>query len=153
MLKCDHCLLEFPDREAVYDESNGAKKIFCCHGCQGVYHLINSEGLDDFYRRRREWTPGPSPTARVDLAAFTQNIRSAGKELETDIVLDGRQRALPLPGSTTQRTARGYAGIPGKPVSERSSPVSPLSGIRRNRLSQRHLMKSSGKKHETCFSG
>jgi P-type Cu2+ transporter len=89
MLKCDHCLLEFPDREAVYDESNGAKKIFCCHGCQGVYHLINSEGLDDFYRRRREWTPGPSPTARVDLAAFTQNIRSAGKELETDIVLDG----------------------------------------------------------------
>jgi P-type Cu2+ transporter len=89
MLKCDHCLLEFPEREAVYDEIKGVKKVFCCHGCQGVYRLINSEGLDDFYRSRREWAPGPSSIAAVDVAAFTPNVRPAGGELETDIVLDG----------------------------------------------------------------
>lgn len=89
MLKCDHCLLEFPEREAVYDEIKDVKKVFCCHGCQGVYLLINSEGLDDFYQRRREWAPGPSSTAVVDVAAFTPNVRAAGVELETDIVLDG----------------------------------------------------------------
>jgi len=89
MLKCDHCLLQFPERDAVYDEVNSVKKVFCCHGCQGVYLLINSEGLDEFYRRRREWTPGPVSSASVDLAAFTPNIRPLGSELETDIVLDG----------------------------------------------------------------
>jgi len=89
MLKCDHCLLEFPEREAVYDETSGSKKVFCCHGCQGVYQLINSEGLDDFYQRRREWAPGPAAIASVDIAAFSPNVRPAGDELETDIVLDG----------------------------------------------------------------
>ena len=89
MVKCDHCLLQFPEREAVNDEVNGVKKVFCCHGCQGVYLLINSEGLEDFYKRRKEWTPGPVSAASVDLAAFTPNIRSAGSELETDIVLNG----------------------------------------------------------------
>ncbi|HUI44647.1 MAG TPA: heavy metal translocating P-type ATPase [Nitrospirota bacterium] len=89
MLKCDHCLLQFPERDAVYDEINGVRKVFCCHGCQGVYLIINSEGLDAFYRRRRAWTPGPASAAPVDLAAFTPNIRPLGSELETDIVLDG----------------------------------------------------------------
>ncbi|HTG01910.1 MAG TPA: heavy metal translocating P-type ATPase [Nitrospirota bacterium] len=89
MLKCDHCLLEFPEREAVYDESGGSTKVFCCHGCQGVYQLINSEGLDDFYRRRKEWAPGPSVTTAVDVGAFAPNVRPAGSDLETDIVLDG----------------------------------------------------------------
>jgi P-type Cu2+ transporter len=89
MLKCDHCLLQFPERDAVYDEVNSVTKVFCCHGCQGVYLLINSEGLDDFYRRRREWTPGPASAAMFDLAAFTPNIRPMGSELETDIVLGG----------------------------------------------------------------
>jgi P-type Cu2+ transporter len=89
MVKCDHCLLQFPEREAVNDEVNGVKKVFCCHGCQGVYLLINSEGLEDFYKRRKEWTPGPVSAASVDLSSFTPFIRSAGSELETDIVLNG----------------------------------------------------------------
>ncbi|HYA88166.1 MAG TPA: heavy metal translocating P-type ATPase [Nitrospirota bacterium] len=73
----------------MYETVNGVKKVFCCHGCRGVYLLINSEGLDDFYRRRREWTPGPLSAAPVDITAFTPNIRPAGSELETDIILNG----------------------------------------------------------------
>jgi len=89
MLKCDHCLLQFTERDAVYETINGVKKVFCCHGCRGVYQLINSEGLDDFYRRRREWTPGPVSAAPVEITAFTPNIRPVGSELETDIILNG----------------------------------------------------------------
>ncbi len=89
MLTCDHCLIEFPDNEAVYDSLNGSQKVFCCHGCQDVYQLINSEGLDDFYRRRREWQPGPVVARPVDLAAFAAQVRQSGTELELDIVLDG----------------------------------------------------------------
>ena len=89
MPTCDHCLIEFPEHEAVHDAVNGAQKIFCCHGCQGVYHLINSEGLDDFYRRRKDWQPGPVAPRSVDLAAFATQVRPAGQELELDLVLDG----------------------------------------------------------------
>jgi Cu2+-exporting ATPase len=89
MPRCDHCLLEFPERDAIVDDSKGERKVFCCHGCRGVYLLINNEGLDEFYRRRRGWAPGPVNTAPVDIAAFTANLRPAGGGIETDIVLDG----------------------------------------------------------------
>ena len=56
---CDHCLLEVSEREAVVDEINGQRKVFCCHACNGIYRLIRNEGLEEFYARRKEWTPGP----------------------------------------------------------------------------------------------
>jgi len=89
MPTCDHCLLEFPDREAVYDEIRGRKKVFCCHGCKGIYRLINDEGLSEFYDRRNSWTPGPAEIKQTDLTAFVENLRPAGNEIETDIILDG----------------------------------------------------------------
>lgn len=89
MQKCDHCLLEFPDREAVYDEIKGLKKVFCCNGCKGIYRLINDEGLGEFYNRRDSWVPGPAEDKAVDLAAFNEHVIQTGDELETDIILDG----------------------------------------------------------------
>lgn len=89
MLTCDHCLLEFPDREAVCDDVRGQKKVFCCHGCNGIYRLINDEGLSEFYDRRQSWIPGPAEIKQVDMAAFKENLRPAGNEVETDIILDG----------------------------------------------------------------
>jgi Cu2+-exporting ATPase len=89
MPTCDHCLIPFPEKDAVYIDANGSRKVFCCHGCRAVYQLINSEGLDDFYRRRREWQPGPVASLPIDLAAFAAQVRPAGDELELDVVLDG----------------------------------------------------------------
>jgi len=89
MLKCDHCLISFPEREAVFDEIKGARKVFCCHGCQGVYRLINDEGLEQFYRRRKDWVPGPLVEHPIEVAAFAAGIRPHGDESETDLVLDG----------------------------------------------------------------
>jgi Cu2+-exporting ATPase len=89
MPTCDHCMLEVPERDAVYDEINGQRKVFCCHGCNGIYRLIRSEGLEEFYAKRREWTPGPAEDKAVDISAFLDGLRPAGSEIETDIILDG----------------------------------------------------------------
>jgi Cu+-exporting ATPase len=44
-IKCNHCNLEFTEDIMIKDND----KYFCCTGCQGVYHLLNDEGLDSFY--------------------------------------------------------------------------------------------------------
>ena len=48
---CDHCKLEFDEKVMIKDEISGDVKYFCCKGCQGIYHLLRSEGLDDFYEK------------------------------------------------------------------------------------------------------
>ncbi len=42
---CDHCHLEFDDSVMIHDEEH----LFCCKGCQGIFHLLKDEGLDTFY--------------------------------------------------------------------------------------------------------
>ena len=86
---CDHCLLEVSEKNAVYDDINGRKQVFCCHGCDGIYRLIRSEGLEEFYAKRREWTPGPAEDQSVDLSAFSEGLRPAGDQIETDVIIDG----------------------------------------------------------------
>ncbi len=46
---CDHCKLEFDEKVMIKDDTDGETRYFCCKGCQGIYHLLRSEGLDDFY--------------------------------------------------------------------------------------------------------
>ena len=90
MYTCDHCLLEFPENTAVFDETDGKEKVFCCHGCMGIYRFIHNEGLDDFYKKRDpSWVPGPSDDQSIELAAFAGNIKTSGHHMETDIILDG----------------------------------------------------------------
>jgi len=92
MPRCDHCLLEFPEREAVRDAVAGAERVFCCQGCRGVYRLVNQEGLGRFYLDRRWDEPG-LPTrpgeAPPDAAAFQDSVREAGAEREVDLYVDG----------------------------------------------------------------
>ncbi|HEU4385606.1 MAG TPA: heavy metal translocating P-type ATPase metal-binding domain-containing protein [Anaeromyxobacteraceae bacterium] len=93
MLRCDHCLLEFPEREAVREEEEaGAERAFCCQGCRGAWRLIHGEGLDRFYRERRWDEPGPAirpGEALPDASAFQDAVREAGAEREVDLYLDG----------------------------------------------------------------
>ncbi len=46
-IACTHCHLEFNEEVLIKDDGN----YFCCNGCQGVYHLLNEEGLDSFYEK------------------------------------------------------------------------------------------------------
>ncbi|MFC1769503.1 heavy metal translocating P-type ATPase metal-binding domain-containing protein [Nitrospirota bacterium] len=88
MPQCDHCLLEFPDHDAITNKK-GLK--FCCHGCLGIHALIHDEGLDGFYGRRdKNWTPGPqNSTFRPDEGAFKDNLREIEGAIEIDLTVEG----------------------------------------------------------------
>jgi Cu2+-exporting ATPase len=88
-LRCDHCLLAFPESLAVRDEVAGQQKVFCCNGCRGIYLLIHSEGLDEFYAKRSGWLPGRPEEADVTSGAFTDSIRISGDEAELDFTISG----------------------------------------------------------------
>ncbi|MBI5068307.1 MAG: heavy metal translocating P-type ATPase [Deltaproteobacteria bacterium] len=90
-MRCDHCLLEIPEREAVREEIGGAPRAFCCSGCAGVYRLIVGEGLDRFYEGRRWEEPGLAATpGGADPEAFAPLVREvSGGERELDLCIDG----------------------------------------------------------------
>jgi Cu+-exporting ATPase len=70
-IKCDHCHLEFEPNVMIEDEG----RFFCCKGCQGVYHLLNSSGLDSFYDKVGNKKLAPpiedhSDTSKFDSESF-----------------------------------------------------------------------------------
>jgi P-type Cu+ transporter len=68
---CTHCNLHF-DESAMITETQGDQTLyFCCKGCQGVYHLLHSEGLDLFYKKVGSTPLHPaSPHTDDDLEKF-----------------------------------------------------------------------------------
>ncbi len=63
---CDHCHLEFDAEVMIKDGENQ----FCCKGCQGVYHLLSSEGLDDFYAKTKDVKLHPANISTDDIEKF-----------------------------------------------------------------------------------
>lgn len=60
--KCDHCHLTFsPDVMIQENEYH-----FCCKGCQGIYHLLNSKGLHSFYDKLGNKTLSPATDIKSD---------------------------------------------------------------------------------------
>jgi Cu2+-exporting ATPase len=64
---CIHCKLPIPQRDLVVDEVDGKELHFCCHGCQGVYRVINGAGLGKFYQQR-DWHQEGVPEGVFDTA-------------------------------------------------------------------------------------
>ena len=88
-IRCDHCLLTFPGRDAVRDEIDGREKVFCCNGCRGIYRLIHDEGLEEFYGKRVGWKPGPPEGGEIRPEPFLDSVRASGDEREVNIHLSG----------------------------------------------------------------
>ena len=89
---CAHCLLEFPERDAVRAEIGGAERVFCCAGCRGVYALVHEEGLGAYYATRAWQEPGAPVGAggpEPDLPAFREAVRRNGAEDEVEVYVDG----------------------------------------------------------------
>lgn len=91
-VKCDHCHL-------VFDESvmiNENKLNFCCKGCQGVYHLLQDDGLDSFYDKLGNKTISPplevqDDTNRFDTKSFENTFTSINKNgfKQIDLIIEG----------------------------------------------------------------
>ncbi|MHB8882550.1 MAG: heavy metal translocating P-type ATPase [Thermodesulfovibrionales bacterium] len=92
MEQCDHCLGVCPPRDIVTEEIDGVRKVFCCTGCRGIYLLIHTEGLDDFYLRRHWDESGIERslfTSKIDTRPFEEKVRDAGELKETDLYIEG----------------------------------------------------------------
>ena len=94
--RCDHCHLEFDERVLFQDKSfEEGVKYFCCKGCQGVYHLLRSEGLDDFYQKMGDTELEPpkddlGDIGRFDLEGFNKKyIKSKDGFDEIYLIIEG----------------------------------------------------------------
>ncbi len=70
-VSCTHCNLEFDEEVMIKEkDENGRQLYFCCKGCQGVYHLLNEEGLGTFYDKLGDTELQPATQSSEDLEKF-----------------------------------------------------------------------------------
>jgi len=65
---CSHCHLSFDESVMIKEDSGDETLYFCCKGCQGVYHLLKSEGLGSFYEKLGDRTIQPA-TLAIDISS------------------------------------------------------------------------------------
>ncbi|MCT7561139.1 heavy metal translocating P-type ATPase [Aliarcobacter butzleri] len=92
-IKCNHCHLEFDRKIMIKDNDLN----FCCKGCQGVYHLLKSDGLESFYEKLGNKTIAPpievfnDDITKFDSLNFYDNYVSKTKEgfNQIDLIIEG----------------------------------------------------------------
>ena len=67
---CTHCNLTFSEEVMIKEKEEDTQLFFCCKGCQGVYHLLNEEGLDTFYDKLGDTKLQPAAQSNEDLEKF-----------------------------------------------------------------------------------
>ena len=65
-IACDHCHLEFSKDVMIQD----GEHHFCCNGCQGVFHLLQNEGLESFYDKAKNVKLAPPTQQYEDASNF-----------------------------------------------------------------------------------
>lgn len=91
-IKCDHCHLEYEKEVMIKDYS----LHFCCKGCQGVYHLLKTDGLDSFYDKLGNKTIAPplevdNDVEKFDTHSFEENFITTTNEgfKKIDLIIEG----------------------------------------------------------------
>jgi len=70
-VSCTHCNLIFDESVMIKEKKHNKELFFCCKGCQGVYHLLDNEGLGTFYDKLGDTTLQPaSQNISSDLEKF-----------------------------------------------------------------------------------
>jgi Cu2+-exporting ATPase len=89
MPSCAHCLQDISPEPSLRDGDGEKALFFCCAGCRSVYLLLHSEGLEDFYRRRIGWSPGPPDSPAPDIEALSDSVSDAGGVNEATLSISG----------------------------------------------------------------
>ncbi|APW64966.1 copper-translocating P-type ATPase [Poseidonibacter parvus] len=92
-VKCNHCHLSFDDEIMIKENDLN----FCCKGCQGVYHLLKSDGLDSFYDKLGNKTITPplnlknDDLSKFDTPSFMNTYVQITKDgfNEVDLIIEG----------------------------------------------------------------
>lgn len=80
-IACSHCHLEFDESVMIKDGSH----YFCCNGCQGVFKLLNDEGLESFYDKTSNTKLTPPTKKYEDSSNFdTESFRDAFIKINSD---------------------------------------------------------------------
>ena len=66
-LACTHCNLTFSEEVMIKEDDDSTSLYFCCKGCQGVYHLLNAEGLGTFYDKLGDTKLQPASQSHVSI--------------------------------------------------------------------------------------
>ncbi|WP_418186899.1 heavy metal translocating P-type ATPase [Aliarcobacter lanthieri] len=92
-VECNHCHLSFDDEIMIKENDLN----FCCNGCQNVYHILKSDGLESFYEKlgNKKLAP-PIEVSNADLDKFDSqnfldNYTTQTKDgfLQIDLILEG----------------------------------------------------------------
>jgi heavy metal translocating P-type ATPase len=83
---CSHCLLKFNKNTAIVENEDGKELHFCCPGCQSVYHIIKDGGFDSFYKKRRDFKPGPVELMQVSEDIFLDDLITSDDCFELDFI-------------------------------------------------------------------
>ncbi len=89
MTKCRHCLADIEEDRAVTVETDGERLTFCCPGCASIYTIIRGAGLESFYRKRDQWTPGPPDIEDIPISQFEKYVVEKGENLELTLSIRG----------------------------------------------------------------
>jgi Cu+-exporting ATPase len=97
LVACTHCQLEFDESVMITEQEGEETLYFCCKGCQGVYHLLKSDGLDSFYEKRGKQTLEPAERKdnddleRFDLEGFRKKYIRTTPEgwSEINLIIEG----------------------------------------------------------------
>ncbi len=94
-IPCTHCHLEFEKEVLIAEVIGDEEKYFCCKGCQGVYHLLNEEGLGDFYERVGSTKLDPASEVAADLSKYDHDgfakkyIKERDGLCEISLIIEG----------------------------------------------------------------
>jgi Cu2+-exporting ATPase len=90
---CVHCKLPIPPEDLVTDEIDDRELHFCCHGCQGVYRVINGAGLGHFYQNRtwaEEGVPAGVYETEFDESVLAEHvIKHSDVSAEIPLFIEG----------------------------------------------------------------
>jgi len=97
-IACTHCHLQF-DASYLIKETTKNEDVFnyfCCKGCQGIFHLLNENGLDSFYDKVGDTLLSPPQINYEDSSNFNipsfynQYVRINKNEFhEVSLVIEG----------------------------------------------------------------
>ena len=94
-VKCTHCQLEF-DESVMIKEKSDPSLNFCCHGCQGVYHLLKDDGLDSFYDKMGNESIAPplkvgEDSSNFDMESFAERYIIVNRDgfSEINLMIEG----------------------------------------------------------------
>jgi Cu+-exporting ATPase len=96
LIACTHCHLEFNESVLIKEEEQETTLYFCCKGCQGIYHLLNDEGLESFYKKAGNITLTPptnqyEDSSNFDARAFYEKFVKVNKDgfNQVSLIIEG----------------------------------------------------------------